>query len=331
LEGQAVDGKAVRGAGMHGPRPHLVSLTRHYDARVLAQTAVTAKRHESSAVPALLEGRDLTGVVVTMDAGLTQRKLASQILGQHGHYLMVVKRNQRQLYEELALFFTEPPLPCDEPWRVVQTIGKGHGRIETRTLTCTAELEGYVRWPGVQQVLRRECERIMVKTGEVTRRVPDGLTSAAPREASAAELEALWRGHWTIANQVHYVRDVTLGEDAGQAARGATAQGLAAVRNGVLTLLRRQGWRNIADAVRTYAASVQADSSSLACHFLDFDRALEITPLGIVILRAFFDRLGRRRRQRRDGVRAHGWRFKARDRPGWWREEWDAWCAARWR
>src|SRR5919202_462976 len=82
-------------------------------------------------------------------------------------------------------------------------------------------------------------------------------------------------------------------------------------------------------------------SSSLACHFLDFDRALEITPLGIVILRAFFDRLGRRRRQRRDGVRAHGWRFKARDRPGWrfkardrpgwWREEWDAWCAARWK
>jgi predicted transposase YbfD/YdcC len=258
LEGQAVDGKAVCGAGRHGPRPHLVSLTRHHDACVLTQTAVTAKCHESSAVPTLLHGRDLTGVMVTMDAGLTQRKLATQILGQHGHYLMVVKRNQRQLYEELALFFSTPPLPCEEPWRVAQTVSKGHGRLETRTLTCTADLEGYLNWPGVQQVLRRECERIMLKTGEVTRSVTYGLTSAPPQEASAAELEGLWRGHWTIENRVHYVRDVTLGEDAGQAACGASPHALAAVRNGVLTLLRHQGWRNIADAVRTYAASVPA-------------------------------------------------------------------------
>jgi predicted transposase YbfD/YdcC len=277
LEGQAVDGKAVRGAGRHGPRPHLVSLTRHHDACVLAQTAVTAKRHESSAVPALLHGRDLTGVVITMDAGLTQRKLATQILEQHGHYLMVVKRNQRQLYEDLALFFTAPPLPSEESWRVVQTMSKGHGRIETRTLTCTADLEGYVHWPGVQQVLRRECERIVVTTGEVTRSVTYGLTSAPPREASAAELEALWRGHWTIENQVHYVRDVTLGEDAGQAACGATPQVLAAVRNGVLTLLRRHGWRNIADAVAPMPHPCRRHSSSLACPSLDFDRALSMS------------------------------------------------------
>jgi hypothetical protein len=158
----------------------------------------------------------------------------------------------------LALFFSTPPLPCEEPWRVAQTVSKGHGRIETRTLTCTADLEGYLSWPGVQQVMQRECERIVVKTGEVTRSVTYGLSSAPPQEASAAELEGLWRGHWTIENRVHYVRDVTMGEDAGQAAGGATPQVLAAVRNGVLSLLRRQGWCNIADALRTYAASVQA-------------------------------------------------------------------------
>ncbi len=45
-----------------------------------------------------------------MDAGLTQRALAARILAQHGDYLMVVKRNQRQLYEDLALYFHAPPL-----------------------------------------------------------------------------------------------------------------------------------------------------------------------------------------------------------------------------
>lgn len=256
LRGQAVDGKAVRGAGMHGPRPHLVSLVEHHSARVLAQRAVVDKRHERSAVGPLLQGHDLVGSVSTMDAGLTQRNLAAQILAQGGHSLMVVKRNQRQLYDDLALFFQHPPLPCEEPWRVAQTLTKGHGRLETRCLTCTADLDDYLTWPGVQQVLRRECERIMLKPGEVTRSVTYGLTSLAPHAASAAQVEGFWRGHWTIENRTHSVRDVTMGEDAGQAYRGSTPQALAAVRNGLLTLLRCRGWTNIADALRTYAASL---------------------------------------------------------------------------
>ena len=56
-----------------------------------------------------------------MDAGLTQPKVAAQILAQGGHYLMVVKRNRRQLYDELTWFFDMPPLPCDRPWRETTT------------------------------------------------------------------------------------------------------------------------------------------------------------------------------------------------------------------
>ena len=66
------------------------------------------------------------------------------------------------------------------------------------------------------------------------------------------------RGHWGIENKVHYVRDVTMGEDAGQASRGSTAQALAAVRNALLGLLRHARWTNIADALRTDAVSLDA-------------------------------------------------------------------------
>ncbi len=65
-------------------------------------------------------------------------------------------------------------------------------------------------------------------------------------------------GALEVENQVHYVRDVTMGEDAGQASRGSTAQALAAVRNALLGLLRHARWTNIADALRTYAASLDA-------------------------------------------------------------------------
>src|SRR5713101_7427957 len=131
LEAQAIDGKAVRGAGTHGQATHLVSLVRHGSGTTLAQMAVARKRNEIAAVPLLLAGRDLTDTVTTMDALLTQRTIAQAIRTQHGHYLMVVKRNQRRLFEALELFFRLPPIAADaEHWDRMQTISKRHGRIE---------------------------------------------------------------------------------------------------------------------------------------------------------------------------------------------------------
>ena len=72
--------------------------------------------------------------------------------------------------------------------------------------------------------------------------------------ALLAQLEALCRGHWTIENRVHRVRDVTWGEDAGQVRVGHAPQALAALRNGLLSLLRALGWTQIADATRHYGA-----------------------------------------------------------------------------
>ena len=130
-----------------------------------------------------------------MDAGLTPQALAAQIVRQGGHYLMVVQRNQHQLSADLIWFFVTPPLACDPPGRVVETVSKGHGRLETRRLTCTTDPDEYLTWPGVRQILRRECERIMVKTGHVTRSVTYGVTSVESTGGSPAALEAVWRGH----------------------------------------------------------------------------------------------------------------------------------------
>ena len=84
-----------------------------------------------------------------------------------------------------------------------------------------------------------------------------GIASLRWQEASAAQVEAVWRGHCGIENKVHYVRNVSLGEDAGQVRMGQAPQALAALRNGLLTLLRSTGVTNIADALRHYAASLQ--------------------------------------------------------------------------
>jgi predicted transposase YbfD/YdcC len=263
--GLALDGKTVRGANRHGVHVHLVGLVRHDDGRVLGQVAVAEKGNEITAAPRLLARRDLTGTVTTMDALLTQRALAQQIRAQGGHYLMVAKANQPELQAAIATLFTTTLVPaatdCAE---TATTLDKGHGRLELRTLERSAALNAYLAWPDVGQVLQRTCQRIDLATGELSEEVSYGVTSLPPTAASAAEVEALWRGHWTIENRVHRVRDATMGEDAGQARVGQTPHALAALRNGVLSLLRALGWTNIADAMRHYGASVPRAIALLA-------------------------------------------------------------------
>jgi predicted transposase YbfD/YdcC len=254
--GYAVDGKYLRGAGAHGEPTLLVSLVQHQHGAVLAQTRVPPHQHESVGVRQVLTGQDLTGKVITLDAGLTHPALAAQILAQGGHYLMVVKRNQVRLYNEVTGYFETAPLACDRPWRSAQTVTKGHGRLETRRLTCTDDLDGYLAWPGVQQVVRRTCERMHLNTSVTTEAVMYALTSLTAQEATAADVERLWRGHWTIENRVHYVRDVTLGEDAHQMHTGNAPQALAALRNAWLNILRATGCTNIAAALRHYSWSI---------------------------------------------------------------------------
>jgi predicted transposase YbfD/YdcC len=253
--GLALDGKAVRGANRHGAQVHLVGLVRHDDGRVLGQEAVADKSNEITAAPRLLAGRDLSGTVTTVDALLTQRALARQIRAQGGHYLMVVKTNQPGLLAAITTLFDRPPVPlASDATERVHTCDKGHGRLEVRTLERSAALNAYLDWPSVGQVLRRTCQRVHLATGQIAEAVTYGVTSLSPAEASAAQVETLWRGHWTIENRVHRVRDVTWGEDASQVRGGHAPQALAALRNGLLSLLRSLGWTQIADATRHYGA-----------------------------------------------------------------------------
>jgi predicted transposase YbfD/YdcC len=259
LQGQALDGKELRGVRAHGQKLHLLSLVQHESGRTLTQMSVETKTNEITAAPELLRGRDLSSTVTTMDALLTQRPFAQQILDQNGHYLMVVKRNQGNLYDAIAVLFDDPPwLPREKEaeCQVHHSVEKGHGRLEKRTLESSHTLSDYVDWPSVGQVMRRRYERIRLKTGEVSTATTYGITSLPHTEVRTAGLERLWRGHWTIENRVHYVRDVTMGEDANQTHTGNAPHVLAALRNAVLNLFRHQGWNNIADAFRHHNASV---------------------------------------------------------------------------
>lgn len=257
LRGLAVDGKDVRGARRHGQPAFLVSLVGHGDGVVLGQQRVDSKTNEITVVPKLLATRDLHGMVVTMDALLTQRSLAHQIMAQGGDYLMVVKKNQAALWNDIDYLFQAPPLCKGEDDRLMHVAhAKSHGRLETRTLETSAKLSEYVDWPGSRQVLRRSYRTVNPNTGAIFEDITYGVTSLSRTRAQPKHLAALRRGHWTIENRVHYVRDETLGEDRCQMHCGNAPQALAALRNAVLNILRYQGYTSIPEGIRHYGASL---------------------------------------------------------------------------
>ena len=78
-----------------------------------------------------------------------------------------------------------------------------------------------------------------------------------PQEAcDAGRLLQRARGHWSIENRCHYVRDVTFGEDASRIRKGSGPEVMAAVRNAAIGFLRSTGATNIAETIRRNASQV---------------------------------------------------------------------------
>ena len=107
------------------------------------------------------------------------------------------------------------------------------GRGEVRTLWTTSVLTAGSKWPGLKQGIEWRRERRVKGTVEVE--VSCAITSLPPDEAGVERLRAFVRDHGAIENQLHDVRDVTLGEDARRVRTGSAPQVLAALRNAAST------------------------------------------------------------------------------------------------
>jgi len=266
-QGVALDGKAQRGRLRHGASPshpvHAVSAFCHDLAGVLAQLLVDAQQHQAelSVAPEAIRQIDWQGRVLSGDALYCQQALCTQVVEARGDYLLIVKQNQPSLLADIQHVFA--PLTSEQRRRTgvhtvhplaiqtYRTVEKGHGRLEERQIRVSSELAGYSTWPYLEQVF--EYTRTWTTKGQKKQQVRYRITSLPAEVSDAARLAALKRGHWQVENGLHYVKDVTLGEDASQTHVGNGADVLAMVRNIAISLIRRVGHRDIAAQLRRYS------------------------------------------------------------------------------
>ena len=197
------------------------------------------------------------GCLLTADALHTQTAVCKAIRKADADYLLVAKRNQRGLREDIGYLFSQQP-DFWFPERTARQVNVGHGRIEVRTMRASNELNDYLadRWPGVQQVFQveRTITRRSRQGTQTTHERVYGLTSLPADRASPAQLLMSLRAHWRIENRNHWRRDATLGEDRLQLACKPAALVMAVLNCLILALFDRMHCTNCRQAMRTFDA-----------------------------------------------------------------------------
>lgn len=109
-----------------------------------------------------------------------------------------------------------------------------------------------ISFPFVQQIFKLDRTRTALNGTILSTETIFGITSASDKKLNANSLLSGIRGHWCVENSDHWVKDVTLGEDACRVRHPGSAQILSVFRNLTLNILRMLEFTNIAEGIRNF-------------------------------------------------------------------------------
>ncbi len=253
----AIDGKVLRSSYNRDDRQstiHMVSAFASANGMVLGQVKTDAKSNEITAIPELLALLDMTGCLISIDAMGCQTEIAAQIVDKGGDYLLAVKGNQETLHRAVR----EALAPLAREGSHQARIEQSRGRTELReyhVIQAGEMVKQFPTWKGLNTLgvaigYRRDSK------GKESLEYRYYISSAALTEEQFAKAV---RGHWGIENQLHWVLDVTMKEDACPIYRGEAAQILATVRHMALNMLRAEKGKTASIRRKQKIAAMNSD------------------------------------------------------------------------
>lgn len=239
----AIDGKTLRHSFDRATSTkaiHMVSAWASANRLVLGQVKVDEKSNEITAIPKLLEMLDLTGATVTIDAMGCQKDIAKAIIDKGADYVLALKKNHSNLYEDVTLFLNDAEATgfaeIDHDYH--ETVDGDHGRIETRKYWITQDIDwlgAKASWTNLQSLGLVESRREVGEEVSVERRY-----YLVSLPADAVRFGEAVRQHWGIENGLHWVLDVSFDEDACRIRKEKGAQTFSVLRHISLNLLKQE-------------------------------------------------------------------------------------------
>jgi len=241
----AIDGKTSRrthdkGKGLKAL--HTLSAYATNAQLTLAQLSVPEKTNEITAIPELLdhlaETKQLDGALVTIDAMGCQVEIADKIVAHKADFLLALKGNQLTLETEVEDYFRTAP---DGEIVRKTTVEKGHGRIETRIFTASKAVDwiksdksypGQPRFNHIKTILK-----VVNQTEFKDHCTQDDRLYISSTTLDIDRLAQGARGHWGV-ESMHWLLDVTFGDDRSRYRTGSGAKNMAVVRRFALGLVR---------------------------------------------------------------------------------------------
>ena len=242
----SIDGKIIRGSRCEGKKAkHVVTAFAGEMKLVLGQLATDEKSNEITAIPELLDMFCRKGMVITIDAMGAQSAIAEKIIEKEADYVLSIKGNQQSTLDDISLFMetevlTQPKNVLSEKGLYESTLDKDHGRIETRECYIwnnTDCLSNAAKWLGIHGI-----GLILSKRQEIGKEPSFSREYVifSLKDATAADILRLKRGHWAIENNLHWSLDVTFREDEARARLGNAAENLNILRKQALQLMKKE-------------------------------------------------------------------------------------------
>ena len=178
----------------------------------------------------------------SIDAIATNPVIANAILGCGADYLLAVKANQPTIRKEIEDYFADAPL---DRMASHHTADKGHGRIEERTVTVSAEthwLEGQRHFPGEFRLPEAKCiVSVKARTHLKDHCRADTRYYISSRRLSPQDASHAVRSHWAIENSLHWTLDTVFHDGLKRNRKGHGAINMAIVRHCAFNLVRAPG------------------------------------------------------------------------------------------
>lgn len=183
------------------------------------------------------------------DGCLTHPKKTVQLIIESGNdYLIALKANQGKLFEAVQLHFEQ-----SQPSSITTQVEQCHGRHRERTVSVIAPpIQIDPAWVAVQRVVK--VERRGTRSGKPFEETMFYLSSL---QGDAEEFAQRIRDHWQIENNLHWVKDVVLGEDKAPLCAGYALTNFAIIRTFVVNLFRLNGFASITKGIRAVAHDIR--------------------------------------------------------------------------